>query len=330
MNMRDMVYEQALKNQGATWIFVEKVRLDDIDIAKSLRNQARLIVALDPELVEGYALADKRDDQFPPLVLWRPTPRSKYILIDGNQRCGAYLQNRREHANAYLVRSGDPLFIKRLTYRFNNLVNGRRLSKEETMEHAIEFVRSVGWNVKYAAQEFEVSQGTLQSRIRAAEIKEKLEKANVKNIQRISETSYRYLGSFEQLGDDVLVKAAKVVIDNGLGEKEMTHMAGKVKEANTHEKKLKAIETYAASPEVRARREQTKGGQRQPVRPDPRSRFARAMLELQHLMEDYKEKSVLLPATKEGVKEMCDVAIDIVEGLTIRFGLGALPQRKEA
>ena len=107
-------------------------------------------------------------------------------------------------------------------------------------------------------------------------------------------------------------------------------MAGKVKEANTHEKKLKAIETYAASPEVRARREQTKGGQRQPVRPDPRSRFARAMLELQHLMEDYKEKSVLLPATKEGVKEMCDVAIDIVEGLTIRFGLGALPQRKEA
>ena len=66
--MKNPQYEQALTKQGVSFTYLERVELDEINIAKGLANQARLLKPLDEELVEQYALAMKEGDSFPPLV----------------------------------------------------------------------------------------------------------------------------------------------------------------------------------------------------------------------------------------------------------------------
>ncbi len=57
--MRNPIYEQALAKQGLEWHYEEKILLEDIDTAQGLRNQARLELPLDTDLVASYAEAKK-------------------------------------------------------------------------------------------------------------------------------------------------------------------------------------------------------------------------------------------------------------------------------
>ena len=65
-----------------TWTYLPRVKLSEIDTEKSRHNQARF-EPIDEKVVATYVEAMKRDEHFPPLIVYRPSKGSGYVIIDG-------------------------------------------------------------------------------------------------------------------------------------------------------------------------------------------------------------------------------------------------------
>ena len=324
--MRSELYEQALTKQGVEWEYLEKFDLEDIDGAKSLRNQARLEEAVDQDLVDQYALAMKDGDQFPPLVIWKPN-RGRYILIDGNQRLQAMRKLDRKRHDVYVVKTTDEMIVDRITWSFNNLVNGKRLSPAEALAHAVSWVRKYGRTIKEASQEWRLAVHKITRAVRVAEVRDSLHRSNVPHISRLSDDMLDTLAPLKTFGEDLLVAGAKLVTENGLAGKEAERMVKDVSTAKTSEAKKQALEEAAVSEPVRNRRAETKGGTVK-VATSPRSRFLSLLRQLGRMLEDYPAKGVLRPPAGEEFEQTRDTAGDVVDRLVALFGLGRATGRK--
>ncbi len=171
--MKNSVFEQCLNNEGVNWEYKEKILIEQIDLVKSQNNQARLEEPIVNELVEQYTLLEQQEGyEFPAIVLWQPGPKSKYIIIDGNNRTHAKIKANKTLTDAYLVISQDRKVIDRITWTFNNKVNGKRLTREECMIHAISYVRQYKITIAQAAKEWGVPAGSLQIKIKILDAKD--------------------------------------------------------------------------------------------------------------------------------------------------------------
>lgn len=322
--MRSPFYEAALIKQGVAFEYVEKVDLADIDRARSLRNQARLEQPIDDALVAQYTQAVKDGDQFPPLVAWRPG-RGRAVLIDGNQRLHAYLAADRKRTDVYLVQTADEMVVDRLTWSFNNLVNGKRISQEEALRHAVSWVRKYGRPTREAAKEWGLPFWKVQKAARVEGVKETLQRRNVERASSLSDDLLDEIAPLTGLGEDLTAKAAKLVTENGLQPKDVREVVRAVQAAKTSEEKAAVLDEAAASPEVVQRRAETKGGTVKSPRGSVRVRFRVALVQLRNMLEDHG-KAVRPPAGRE-FSEVQEAARDVADKLVALFGLGA---RKEA
>ncbi len=318
--MRNPVYEQALNKQGLKWEYVEKVPLADIDINKSFRNQARNQSLVD-ELVDSYEQAYKDGDQFPPLVIYRTSARSRFVLIDGNQRSTAARKAGKEDHDAYLVDCNDPRVIDRVTWTFNNMVNGKRLSKEECLDHAMSFVRKYGMTHAEAAKEWGLSRAQLQRHVKLTEINEELIKAGVKKTPLLTNDKLFSLSPLMQAGKDLFCKAAETVANYGLGSKDIEGLLKDVANATTSEDKRVTVDKLATSEEAKRRRAETKGGTINTRRNDPRDQLDRVITSGNRLFTSY-DKAALKPAP-EDYKTKRQEAAEFIHNLSLLFGFGA-------
>lgn len=325
--MRNPTYEQAISKQGLEWEYKESILLEDIDREKGLRNQARLENPLDAELVDTYAEAKKAGHEFPPPVLWRPG-RGRWIPVDGNQRLAADVKNKARFTDAYVVVCPDQQVIDRLTWTFNNLVNGKRLSQAETLEHAIAFVRKYGVEAKAAAKEWGLPLAALYAALKVREVSDVIDKHKVRRTPSLTDDKLRNLSPLLTVGEDILAKAAAAVSDGGSSVEQVKQLTKDVSRARTTADKVKVVEDFRQSEPFRLSRANTKGGTTTP-RILPRDRLLSAMRQVQRLLEDYPDKSALLPVGDQ-YKAGRDIALDVTDGLTVLFGLGARPRRGAA
>lgn len=292
-------------------------------IAKALRNQARLETPLDADLVETYATAMKAGDQFPPLVLWR-AGRGRYIPIDGNQRLAAKFKCEHATTDAYIVKTADQMIADRLTWSFNNLVNGKRISQEEALQHAVAFVRKYGLSQAAAAKEWGIPEARVRNACRSADLRDKLESQGVKRSAEMTDDRLLRIAPLEKLGDDVLALGAAAVIENGLTHEQCQEMTKRAAAAKTHDAKLQAVAEYTLSEEVKVRKAETKGGHTNP-KVLPRERLVSQMMAMLRLLEDYPAATMRHPV-KSKFAEARQAALEIVTHLTPIFGLGAMPK----
>ena len=325
--MRNPTYEQVLTKEGVSWEYVERVPFDDIDVGGGLHNQARLGCALDPELVDAYAARKREGAQFPPLVLWRPG-MGRYLPLDGNHNIASDQKAGRKAHDAYVVNTKDRQVADRIAWTFNNKVNGRRLSAEESLQHAVDFVRKYGMNVKQAALEWGVKQGAVYKAITAANLRDTLGRHDVKPNPSLTDDKICRMATLEKAGEDLFVAAARVVNDNGLGPLLCDEIVKEVGRAKTADEKRKVVENFATSRQVQEARALTKGGTVKTPKPLPRERLARLLTEVQRLFEDYKH-DVLRPPLSS-YKEVRAVAADVEDHLVTLFGLGARKAREES
>ncbi len=325
--MRNPTYDQAIKGYGVQFTYAPQVNCEEIDWTKGLRNQARLIDPLDNDLVTEYATAMKEGAEFPPVVIYRPTPRSKYIPIDGNQRGAAKAKAGVKFTDAYVIDCNDPLVIDRMTWSFNQKVNGKRLSAEECMEHAISYVRKYGYKATDAAKEWSVNKVTLAKNLRAREIRDSLGRQNVRNVDRLNSNRLTALAPLQELGEDVLAKAAEAAISTGINEKGVEDLVRKVKACRTSEDKMAAVEQFTRDERVQARAAETKGGTLNP-KPRPSEKLASLMKQAVRLLEDFPDKKAILPTDKADFKKSRELAGDLTCRLIAIFGLGAMPERE--
>ena len=290
--MRNPTYEQALEKQGFSWHYEEMILLEDIDLAKGLKNQARLEMPVDEQLIEQYARAMQDGDKFPAVVLWRKTNRHKWQPIDGNQRLAALGKNRENQTDAYVVESADEQVVDRLTWTFNNLVNGKRLSQAEAMEHAASFVRKYGMEVAAAAKEWGIAKSTLAGVLRVREVRDALDRANVKRSPTLTDDKMARLAALSTIGEDVMVKACEVVGKTGASIADVAGMLKDVGRAKTVPEKLKVLQDFAESEGARTRAVETKGGR---INPGvlPRDQLAKLLRQALSVMEDHPAKAAL-------------------------------------
>jgi hypothetical protein len=326
--VRSPFYEKILDRQGVKWEYVESFPLEQINEAKSRGNQARLSGAVVPELVEAYALMDKEaPGEAPPLVAWRPSKGSKAVLIDGNNRHAAYLRNSRRSADAYLVSGDDPKVIDRVTWTWNNLTNGLRLTAEEAMEHAVSYVRKYRASAADVAREWGVDYGALSARVRCAELRESLQRNEARAAATLlSDGHLLKLAPVQKAGEDLFRRAAAALAATRATVEEADDLARAVKRASTAEGKLRAVEEYEQSERSLARRAETKNGRlRAPAR-RPGEQLTAHLKAARNLLEDY-DPAALRPVGETAKKEFQEVAADVVRRLTNFCALGEVPQK---
>ncbi len=317
--MRSHSYEQALNKQGVTWKYLERLELDQIDLNKSLRNQARLDEPKAPELIESYKDLTKQGYEAPAVVVWRPG-RGKYILCDGNQRTHVKVELGEKYTDAYYIENTDKKTIDRVTWVFNNLVNGRRLTRDECFQHALSYVREYGVPVNEAAKEWGLSARTLEDKIRVEKSKDSLRERNVRITPSLTDDHIRALQPIQQLGEDKFAEAASTIATSGVTLDETKDLVREVKSKKDNEAKIKVIEEFSTSPRVMERKAETKGGTVK-VRPDaPREKYKQHWKAIWRLHKDYKH-SALKPHQAEW-KEFRQMILDIINREIREYGLG--------
>lgn len=327
--MRNPTYEQALKRQGVEFTYHESIDIEDINLPRGLQNQARLVAPLIDELVESYAAAYKDGVEFPAVVLHRVAgSRAKYLPVDGNNRLHACLKVGKKWHDAYVLDVADQQVVDRICWTFNNAVNGLRLTREECMEHAVTFVQKYGRSTAEAAREWGLSKGMVERRLRSDRLADICRKNGVKKLPEPN--VLERLTPLEKIGEDVLCAAATVIANSGTGKDGADMILEGVKNAKTHEQKIKAVDDFARSEFARQRQAETKGGRVLPPRPTPRVMFYRLIQQINKMHNTYASdpKAALRPpgaefkAWREEVREAATILITLA-------GLGAVP-REEA
>jgi hypothetical protein len=321
--MRSPFYEQALAGEGVGFDYSPALSLSEIDGNKSMRNQARLLLPLDDELVKRYAAAMKAGSQFPPIVAYR-SGKGRYVLIDGNQRHAAAMKAGLETLDAYIVNITDPLIIDRLTWTFNNLVNGQRLSSAECVEHAVTYVRKYNVDAKQAAAQWQVSLWRVRDRIGALKVSECLDRLGIKKGPALGQESLTNLAPLLAMGEDLLARAATLARDGGLDCRAVKGLVEQVKKAPAQGDKAKVLDDLAASDRFAIRKAETKGGTIKARTPSVRDRLRRQVRDVRNTLTNF-DKDALKPAPAD-YRDDRAVALEVIQALSALFGFGAAVQ----
>lgn len=321
--MRQPNYEQALTKCGVQWEYVEAVPLERINTTRGKLMQARL-VPIDPDLVDKYA--EMLGDGFtpPPLLLWKHG-KSLLIPLDGNQRLAANAQAKKRLPafSAYVVTTDDLMVVDRLCWSFNNLVNGRRLSYEECLEHALTFVRKYNQPITDAAKEWGVKAWELQKRLTKAEMQDLAGRHNITLPKALDLNVLVVVSSLRKFGDDIAVNVLKTVAASGTTQAEAEVLIKDIGRAKTLEAKIKVIDDFGASEQTQQRRAETLNGRVAPIKL-PRDQLQTMLDRLEDLLDRYSDKKAFTPVGRETKAKYMTVAKKVANHIISIYGLGAL------
>ncbi len=117
---RSVQTEKLLTDRGFSWEYRIDVPLNQFDVEKSLRNQARIGQPLNKHTVERYVVALGNGDEFPAIVAAEPSVKKAGLLVvDGNHRYEAHQQMKRATIDAYIIKGASPAAITTLTFEAN-------------------------------------------------------------------------------------------------------------------------------------------------------------------------------------------------------------------
>lgn len=145
--------EEWLNGWGVAWTLHEAINIDNFDIERSLRNQARLGAPVDTEYVERYATAMRDGAEFPGVVAWRDDRNTKLVIIDGNHRMMAAREAEYE-LPVYVVKDAKVQTITAMTFEAN-VRHGKSTTEDERIHHALWLIDN-GMNVTEAAKRMAV------------------------------------------------------------------------------------------------------------------------------------------------------------------------------
>lgn len=236
---RDQRMEAWLDERHVTWTFEPALALADVDVAKSLANQARVDEPLLEEVVDRYTAAYRRGDQFPPLLARRSSKRAtKVTLLGGNHRNAAASKAGKKKHPAYIVECA-PETALALTYEDNSR-HGFPPTRAERLAQAVHLIDS-GWTqeaagaaVGIAGSEVSIARAVTAADRRARELKivdfVKLPNATKTHLARVS-------------SDPVFAAAGQLAVDGRLTATETKELCDRVKRARSDDQALKVIGT---------------------------------------------------------------------------------------
>ncbi len=250
---RDPRTEKWLDAHGIPFRFEPRWPLADIDVPRSLANQARIGDPLDAEVVDQYENDYRNGDAFPPLVLHLPSPQArKAVTLGGNHRTAGASKAGLSHHPAYVVTGLDPDVALKVSYA-DNRTHGARLTRQDRMRQAAHLV-ATGSSQKEAAAVVGISQADVS---RAISIAEGSKRAAVEGLASVWDQlphGHQVILAVIRL-DVAFAEALRVVADAKLTQPEVRQLANAVNGARTEEKALQILgsarEEHAGAIQVR-------------------------------------------------------------------------------
>jgi hypothetical protein len=144
---------------GVKWAFLSGVPTSQFDYDRSMHNQARF-EAVDEKTVDLYTEAVKRGDVFPAVLAYRPTARSRFVMIDGNHRLSAHVRAEANLSVYEVDRNTDARTIALMTFAFNTR-HGRPTSEQERVVQAVYLVEN-GASIDAAASAVSIAPRVLK------------------------------------------------------------------------------------------------------------------------------------------------------------------------
>lgn len=254
--MRDPRVEQWLKNELVKWEYVGELPLMTINLDASLNNQARMTMPLIESTVARYAMAMRRGDEFPAIVVY---PRKdQYVIITGNHRCAAAQRAGRLTLDAYVVRETDDLRLTGLT-RMANGVEGMRHSEEEDVQHAVHLVTNYGMKLVDAAAKMNVDEDKVS---KAYNQKKAVARLQALNVKLTGMTMYAIRSSARAQSDILAAKLADAALTYCLTNDQMDVMTRKCLAAGGEDAGQAAIMEFVQHPDIASQRKGVLGATR--------------------------------------------------------------------
>lgn len=248
-NARDSRIERWVGQYGVTWEFMPDININSrVDLNASLHNQARF-EQLDADVVKRYARFLLDDIELPPVVLYQPTEKAKFVTVDGNHRLAAHLEAaevdaRFQTVSGYVLLGASPQTISLMTVEAN-AGHGKPTSTEERISHAVWLVQSGGMAAKRAADRLGVDPNQVRKAINR-------EKHILRATQAgITLKEWDRLGLFAQdrlaavKTNEGLRAAARLVLAAGLRQQEINDLIREVNSTSGGAEQKKIVEALA-------------------------------------------------------------------------------------
>lgn len=282
---RDTKIEKWLDSKGVAFEYVPQVGLEQIDFEKSLQTQARF-KAIEPPIVDRYAIALQNGDPFPPIVLHK-RGRGKLITIDGNHRAVAAQTAGLDTypPGAYLV-TADAKTVALLQMEANTR-HGLPTNVEERVAHAI-FLIDNGADTKQAAAAMQVPEREVKKRLAKVKADRRADDAGIQRSrwERLQPSVRQRLVNIGT--DEGFAAAADLAYRADLGVSEVFDMVQAVNATKSGKRQREIVDGFASQYADRIQAagggNLTQGNKRGGF--TPRQRFFSAMTTLRMLPED--------------------------------------------
>jgi hypothetical protein len=229
--MRDLRYEQFLNKSGVPWHYEEKIALSQVNEVESFKNQARY-QAINDDVVTKYAIEMLDGVKFPALCAYRGKDK-KLVIISGNHRFKAYKEAEISVADFYVVDTAVEHVLLRITFESNLLESPIPPTSEERYEQGITLYRLGIYTVEDTARALRLDRTTLDTKINARLMSERLTILGFKNARKLTQTSLVVLSRIKQ--DKALLKTASLAYEAQLSKEELLEVTDKVRDASNSE-----------------------------------------------------------------------------------------------
>lgn len=232
-----MEIERLLDERGFEWEFVKGMSLDEFNVDKSLKNQARLGNPLKPTVVERYKSAMAAGSDFPAVVA-ATQAQGGHLMVDGNHRYHAHQGKR--GIDTYLIIDGDPQAITLLTFELNT-THGEATSEEERIHQGLWMIDN-GMTAEEAARRLSVRPSALRSANSAhqAELRAQMVGIETKEWERLPSATRARLNSIST--DEGFAGLTKVAVQAKLSTPEVSEAVRNMTDLRSSQKQAEYVE----------------------------------------------------------------------------------------
>jgi len=244
--MRNEAIEKLLEDVGVGFIHSEEIPLTQIDMKASLTNQARSVEGgLIESNLDHFRVCMGNGDNTGPITVFR-WPHKKDVIADGNHRIQTALNLgwKNYPFGAYIVTEFSENQLRLITYTLNGL-NGDRPLEENLLEHAADFVRSMGMSIAEAAKWNRVMETRLKDFLHDRAIVDRMVRLGIRHPESINATSREKLNTIPI--DSVFVRACNAVKEFAIPSAAVIEFVNKIRKQSSSEKAMmQVIAEYTA------------------------------------------------------------------------------------
>ena len=264
--MRDSKTENYLNRGKWTFVYINRVGFEEIDLKASDENPARLNRKIDDDRAWQYGYDMENNCDFPAIVLLnlaRPYASHKYIVATGMHRIRGAQVIDRQWFDAYIVTEADEYRREVLTRQINS-IEGRGMTMAEEISHVLALKDQYpSKSLKDLAREWSLKEAVLQSAYSERRAHVRARSFHF-DLSRLPQKSTVALGSIHS--DVVFQKAAEMATTiNCIQSAEIKDMAAEIRQARDEKAQLAIVERFRLEAEGRIERNRAKHGRITPV-----------------------------------------------------------------